>query len=195
MVSVYDHMAEANHHLRKACENLSSFAKVCKLEQIMLTMKCTIHPLVQLVGSHSIWWTDPTAMKEGTPRWPRWVRLTMIPNHEATSIKSEKDYSVTRILATVVLYKLQQHFISGTTQVSVMAKFHVCPKPLFLCITSKQYFGGSNKKAAEKRKSEEDKQKKRKLKLKSCSSSMAIMQLDDDNQPSVSCETVKECPL
>lgn len=84
----------------------------------------------------------------------------MIPNHDAANIKLEKDYLVTRILTTVVSYKLQQHFSGGTTQVDVMAKFHVCPKPLSLCISSKRYFSGTNKKAAKKRKTEEKERKK-----------------------------------
>ena len=49
IVALMDHSAAACHHATLAAECLSTLAKSCTLEQLMLIMKCYVRPMVQVV--------------------------------------------------------------------------------------------------------------------------------------------------
>ena len=52
-VALMDHTAVACHHVGLAAECLLTLAKICTPEQLMIIMKCSIHPLVQVVMAPS----------------------------------------------------------------------------------------------------------------------------------------------
>ena len=76
------------------------------------------------------------------------VKLTMIPDSTAISIKRETIKSPTCLLAATLAYKILRKFSGGMTQREMQEMFQVCSKQLAACITGRKYMGGKDQKAA-----------------------------------------------
>ena len=168
IVALMDHTAVACHHVGLPAECLLTLVKICTPEQLMIIMKCSIHPMVQVVAAPGFLDLPTKSKKRDLPNDPvERVKITLLPNPDAESLKKEPKFSPTRLLAGVVCYCIQKHFGGGCTQAQVMMKFGLRLKILVLCVTGKKYLGGMDKKAAVKRKAAEKTDSSKKERRKS----------------------------
>ena len=109
IVALVDNTAAVCCHAAFAAECLSTLAKICTLEQLMLIMKCSVRPMVQVVAAPGF--LEPPARPKRQKDLPddpaEWVNLTLLPDIQVESLKKEPEYLPTRLLAGMVSYCIQ----------------------------------------------------------------------------------------
>ena len=168
IVSLFDNLSIAHEHLGRAAANMSSLCKVMNPDQLLLIMKCSMRPLVQLSASPGLFDT-PThkQWKELPDDKVERVKDTITPRENAKELQQEPHYSPTRLLAATMAPIINKNFGRSVMMSELQWQFIVRPKQLSLCITGRKYMGGSDRKAQLKRRHDSmsgDIQKKREVK-------------------------------
>ena len=131
---------------------MSSLCKVMEPDQLLLIMKCSIRPLVQLSASPGLFDAPIQKWKKDLPddKAER-VKDTMVPREDAKELQQVPHYSPTWLLAATMAYVINKTFGRGIMMSELQCRFIVRPKQLSLCITDRKYMGGSDQKAQLKR--------------------------------------------
>ena len=133
----------------RECSWMSSLAKFLTPGQLMLVMKASIQPVVQL--NTTVSFLDPpvttTHKIDMLQDWGERVKLTMVPGAEAVDIKNKKMNSPNRLLAATDAYRILKMLTDGTTQRAMQERYKVQAKQLSLCITGKCYLSRMDCKA------------------------------------------------
>ena len=156
LVSLFDDLTVAHERLSRVVGTMSSLCKVLSPDQLMLVMKSSICPLVQLNTIPGLF--DPLAQKEKKElpddREER-IKEIMIPRPENNELLQQPNFSPTRLLAAMLSYFLHKNLTQGTTMAELQRKYIVHPKPLALCITGCKYLGWAERRTMKHRTSEE----------------------------------------
>ena len=153
LIEPFDDLKAA--HERMACMSgrLLSLSKVLMQPQLMINLKATIRPMIQL---------NMTAKFLDTPAGPKLktdlpndiserVTLTNIADPEAPELRCKHANSMTWLLAVTLTYILLRNFSGGRTQREICNRYLVHLKQLTACITGKKYLGSSEKRALERK--------------------------------------------
>ena len=153
IVSLFDDVSIAHEHLAPAAGTMSSLCKVLNPQQLLLVMKSSVCPLMQLNMTPGLF--DPPTKKE----WKdlpddhtEHIHNTMIPDLEEKMFCKETHYNATRLLAATVTFYVDLSFGKSCTMKEVQENFIIHTKPLSLCITGYKYQGGSDRRSQLKRK-------------------------------------------
>ena len=144
---LFEDMELVHEQLVCACSSLAILFRTLTLCQLVVLLKSSIRPLVQLNAA-------PGLFEEAKFGWQgmelpeeqhRQVKLTMTPIATSGRLAKEKPNSVTRLLAAMVSFKILNRFADGTTQWEQQEAYRVRSKQLTLCITGRKYMGGRDK--------------------------------------------------
>ena len=120
LVSLFDDLTIAHERLSRVAGTMSSLCKVLSLDQLMLVMKSSICPLVQLNTIPGLF--DPLVQKEKKElphdREER-IKETMIPRPENKELLQQPDSLPTRLLVATLPYCLYKNLTQGTTMVEL----------------------------------------------------------------------------
>ena len=115
---LFEELETAHKSLAKACSTLGRLSRELSGRQLLLTLRASVHPLVQL-NIVEKFWKDP-AQKSRKTDLPddlhHWVALTMIPDASAETIKKENNNSPTRLLVATLAFHILKRFGQGMTQ-------------------------------------------------------------------------------
>ena len=115
---LFEDMELAHEQLACTCSSLAILSRSLTSRQLVLLLKSSISPLVQLNMA-------PGLFEEAKLGWQRMelpeeqhrqVKLTMTPTATSGRLIQEKPNSATRLLATTVSFKILNRFADGTTQ-------------------------------------------------------------------------------
>ena len=155
---LFEELETAHESLARACSTLGRLSRVLSGKQLLLTLRASMRPLVQL-NIVEKFWKDP-AQKSKKTDLPddlhHRIALTMIPDASAKSIKRESGNSPTRLLAATLAFHILKQFGQGTTQQNMQELYEVKPKQMALCITGRKYLGGAERSARKRRASGEE---------------------------------------
>ena len=148
IVSLFDNISVVHEHFAHAAEMMSSLCKVMDLQQLILIMQCSIHPLMQLNASPGLFNSKIHKEKNELPddRRDR-VHETMIPNPNEKGFKNESEYNATRLLAATLAFYIDRMFGKQCIMIDVQKKFVMRTKQLSLCIMGQKYFSGTGRKS------------------------------------------------
>ena len=148
---LFEELEMAHESLTRACSTLGRLSRGLSGRQLLLTLRASIRPLVQL-NIVEKFWKDP-AQKSRKTDLPddlhHRVALTMIPDTSAEIIKKENNNSPTRLLAATLAFHILKRFGQGMTQRNMQELYEVKPKQMALCITGRKYLGWGRKTCAE----------------------------------------------
>ena len=104
-MSLFDNLSIAHEHLSRVAANMSSLCKAMDPDQLMLIMKCSVRPLVQLSPSPGLFDTPTHKWRKELPddKVER-VKDTMTPRENAKELQQEPHYSPTRLLAATMAH-------------------------------------------------------------------------------------------
>ena len=115
---LFEELETAHESLARACSTLGRLSRGLNGRQLLLTLRASVWPLVQ-VNIVEKFWKDP-AHKTRKTDLPddlhQQIALTMIPDASADSIKKEINNSPTRLLAATLAFQLLKRFGQGMTQ-------------------------------------------------------------------------------
>ena len=155
---LFEELETAHESMARACSTLGRLSRGLNDRQLLLTLRASMQPLVQL-NIIDKFWKDP-AHKSRKTDLPddlhHRVALTMIPDASAKSIRKENNNSPTRLLAATLAFHILKRFGQGTTQRNMQELYVVKPKQLALCITGRKYLGGADRHARKRRASGEE---------------------------------------
>ena len=96
IVSLFDNLSIGHEHLSRAAANMSSLCKVMEPDQLLLIMKCSLRPLVQLSASPGLFDAPIQKWKKDLPEdKAHRVKDTMVPREDAKELQQVPHYSPT----------------------------------------------------------------------------------------------------
>ena len=137
---LFDELEIAHEALARACSTLGVLSRSLSGKQLLLTLRASVRPLIQL-NKLEKFWKEPTieTQKADLPDdTHQRVALTMVPDLSSDIMKKEKQNSPTRLLAATLAFQLLKKFGQGTTQKNMHELYDVKPKQLALCITGRK---------------------------------------------------------
>ena len=148
IAELFETLETAHDQLAMACSLLGRLSRTLNPEQLMIIIKASIRPLIQLNAMARLD-TTTTASKplELPEEQTEHVKLMLKPHPEASLLKKERINSATRLLAAMYVFKILNKFSNGTTQRRMQEEYQVRLKQLSLCLTGRKYLGGTNRKA------------------------------------------------
>ena len=146
---LFDELEVAHKVLAWACSTLGVLSRSLTGRQLLLTLRASVRPLIQLNKLEKFWKEPPTETQRADlpDDTHQCIALTMIPDASSDIIKKEKQNSPTRLLAATLAFQLLKRFRQGTTQRNMHELYNVRPKQLTLCITGRKYLGGTDRQA------------------------------------------------
>lgn len=101
LVELFNDLEVAHNHMARICGRLSSLSKVLNPAQLMLVLKATVRPMVQLNAVQNFIDTSVmTSRKMDLPDDRRdWVKPTMIPDPDTEHLKKQTTNSAMWLLA------------------------------------------------------------------------------------------------
>ena len=107
----------AHSELASACSVLSHFSGTLNPRQLMGVLQASTRPLIQVKTTSAFIEPDvPGKTTELPEDLEERVKLLMMPNPTARSLKDEKINSLTRLLVVTWVYRVSNVFSKGTTQ-------------------------------------------------------------------------------
>ena len=155
---LFEELEMAHECLARACSTLGRLSRGLSSRQLLLTLRASVRPLVQL-NIVEKFWKDPAhkSMKTDLPDdLHHQIALTMIPDASAESIKKENNNSPTRLLAATLAFHILKRFGQGMTEQNMQELYEVKPKQMAFCITGRKYLGGAERHARKRRGSSEE---------------------------------------
>ena len=155
---LFDALEMVHDQLATACSLLGRLSYTLKPGQLMLVIKASIRPLIQMNAAAGL---EIATTTRRTPELPgdqaEQIKLMIVPDPEVSQLKKEKINSPTRLLVATYAFKTLNRFGNGTTQWRMQERYQVRTKQLVACITGRKYLGGTDKKSiAKKRKAQVD---------------------------------------
>ena len=125
-----------------ACSTLSRLSSTLKPSQLMTILDASIRPLIQIKSTAGFKLRDAPEKMSSLPEDPEdRVKILMMPNPTANTLRDEKINSPTRLLAATWAYHISNVFGKGTTQQKIQESYSVQAKQLAACITGRKYLG------------------------------------------------------
>ena len=121
----------------------------CKLKpnQLMLVLKSSIRPLIQLRSTAGVDMEATTSKPTELPeKQAKRIEMLITPDPNAPQFKKEKINSPTRLLVATYSFKIVNAFTDGKTQRGLQERYQVKAKQLAACITGRKYLGGTERK-------------------------------------------------
>ena len=150
---LFEDMELVHEQLACTCSLLAILSRSLTSYQLVLLLKSSIRPLVQLNVAPGLF--EEAKLGQQRMELPevqhRQVKLTMTPTATSGRLTQEKPNSITRLLATTVSLKILNRFADGTMQQEQQETYRVRPKQLTLCITGRKYMGGKDKTTLERK--------------------------------------------
>ena len=147
IAELFDSLETAHDQLAMASSLIGRLACTLKPNQLMLVLKASIRPLIQLRTAAGV---DEEATTSKTKELPEKqaerIEILITPDPNTPQLKKEKVNSPTRLLAATYMFKIVNTFGDGTTQRGLQERYQVKAKQLATCITGKKYLGGTDQK-------------------------------------------------
>ena len=152
IAELFEALEVAHDQMATACSLLGRLFRTLKPEQLMIIIKASIRPLIQLNATAGL---DVTVAARKSLELPddqtEWVKIMITPDPEAPLLRKEKINSPTQLLAATYAFKILTKFGNGTTQRKIQESYQVKVKQLAACITGRKYLGGVDQKAIVKK--------------------------------------------
>ena len=147
IVELFDMLETAHSQLATACGLIGRLSHTLKPGQLMLVLKASIRPLIQLRTAVGL---DIEAVTNRPAELPddqaERIEVMMFPDPNTSWLKKEKINSPTRLLTATYAFKTINRFRKGITQQSIQERYQLKAKQLVACITGRKYLGGTDKK-------------------------------------------------
>ena len=147
LAELFNKLEVVHESMARACVTLGMLSQGLNGKQLLLVLKASVCPLVQ-INTLDKFWKDPASnlQKAELPDdIPQHLRLTMIVDPTVNIMKWENFNSPTCLLAATLAFKLLKKFGNGAIQRNMQEMFHIRPKQLALCITGCKYLGGTDR--------------------------------------------------
>ena len=164
-INLFDNLSAATHHISVAMANLSALAKKVNTETFQIILRASAWPLVQINIDEGM--LDPTQdepAKSSQETHDRKLREAILPDVTNARFSSKPANSTTHLLTAVIYLKLKKYLFNEGTQTEMTTKFKVKPKALGQILSGKCYWGGRDRKTAQKPQEEEEPEPQRKRK-------------------------------
>ena len=147
MGELFEELETAHESMARACSTLGRLARGLNGKQLLLTLRASVRPIVQVNIAEKFWReTAQTSRRTDLPDdLHHRIALTMIPDAAAKSIRKESSNSPTRLLVATLAFHILKRFGQGTTQRNMQELYEVKPKQMALCITGRKYLGGAER--------------------------------------------------
>ena len=116
IAELFDDLEVAHDHMARSCSMLSLLSRYLSSAQLMLVLKASVRPMVQLNAVQSFL-NSPVTSKRKTElpdNRSAQVKLTMIPDPNSEHIKKEKANSVMCLLVATFAYKILKNSCTGS---------------------------------------------------------------------------------
>ena len=155
---LFDSLETAHDHLAMASGLLGRLSRTLKPPQLILLLKASIRPLIQLRAAAGIELESLTdAPAELPDDQDERIEKMMFPDQNAPLLKKENINSPSRLLAVTYTFKIINKFGKGVTQRALQERYQVKAKQLAACITGRKYLGSTDKRSVlRKRKTSDD---------------------------------------
>ena len=155
IAELFDSLEIAYDQLATASGLLGRLSHMLKPPQLILALKASIRPLIQLRTAAGIELESFTGAPAELPDdQDERIGIMMFPDQNAPLLKKENINSSSRLLAATYTFKIINKFGKGVTQRGLQEKYQVKAKQLVLCITGRMYLGRTDKRSVlRKRKS------------------------------------------
>ena len=142
VAELFEALEVAHDQLATACSLLGRLSRTLQAEQLMIILKASIKPLIQLNATVGL---DATAAASKSSELPDYqteqVKIMLAPDPEAPLLKKEKLNNPNQLLAAMYSFKILTKFGDGTTQRKIQELYPVKAKQLAACITRRKYLG------------------------------------------------------
>ena len=157
IAELFDILETAHDQLAMASRLIGRLARTLKLNQLMLVLKASVRPLIQLKTKAGLDIEATTSKPKDLPKEQATrIELLATPDRDTPPLKNEKVNSPTRLLAATYAFKIINTFSDGTTQQGLQERYQVKAKQLAACIRGKKYMGGTDRKRKRSRSDEGD---------------------------------------
>ena len=147
ITEVFDTLEVVHDQLATISGLIGRLARKLKPNQLMLVLKSSIRPLIQLRSTAGVdmeaTTSKPTELPENQAER---LEILITPDPNAPQFKKEKINSPTRLLAATYSFKIVNTFADGKTQRGLQERYQVKAKQLAACITGQKYLGGTERK-------------------------------------------------
>ena len=157
IAELFDILETAHDQLAMASGLIGRLVRTLKPNQLMLVLKASVRPLIQLKTKAGLDIEATTSKPKDLPEEQATrIELLATPDPDTPPLKNEKINSSTRLLAATYAFKMINTFSDGTTQRGLQERYQVKAKQLATCITGKKYMGGTDRKRKRSRSDEGD---------------------------------------
>ena len=146
---LFENMKVTHESLAWSCDLLGMLSQSLTSRQLLLLMRTSIHPLVQ-VNTLAGFMEEPSTSRKKVDLLeskPKRVKIMMILDPASKTIKKEKLNSLIHLLAATFAYKILYKFADRVTQHKIQEMYFVRPKQMSAYITGRKYLGGTDRKA------------------------------------------------
>ena len=145
---IFDNLEIAHEYLGQSCELMGALSHSLSSRQLLLLLKASVRPLVQINTLGGFLDKPRTGVTEGGLPETRddKVLTTMTPAPSSEFIKNERINSLTRLVAATLAFKILHKFADGTMQRRMQERYDIRPKQLALYLTGRRYLGGQTEK-------------------------------------------------
>ena len=148
VAEIFESLETMHNQLATACGLLGRLSRTLNPDQLMIIIKASIRPLIQLKTLATLdTVTAANKLLELPEEQTESVKLMLAPDLGASLLKKEKMNSMTRLLAATYAFKILTKFGNGMTQRRIQEEYQVRPKQLSLCLTGRKYLGGVERRA------------------------------------------------
>ena len=152
IAELFETLETTHDQLATTCGLLGRLSRTLNPEQLMIIIKASIRPLIQLNAMAGLDATTTASKPSELPEeQTECVKLMLTPNPEVSLLKKDKINSAIRLLAATYTFKILTKFGNGTTQRRKQAEYQVGLKQLALCLTGRKYLGGTDRRAMVKK--------------------------------------------
>ena len=156
---LFENMEVTHEFIACSCGLLGMMSQSFTSRHLLLLMKASVHPLVQ-VNTMASFMEEPATSRgkvDLTESRPECVKLMMVLDPASKTITKEKINSPMHLLAATFMYKVLYKFADGVTQCKIQEMYFIRPKQLAAYMTSSKYMDGTDRKVwARKRKISRD---------------------------------------
>ena len=154
-----DHVMDLEALMTNMKEKIATgtMTDVLKPNQLMLVLKASVRPLIQLKTKAGLDIEATTSKTKDLPEEQATrIELLATPDPDTPPLKNEKINSSTRLLAATYAFKMINTFSDGITQRGLQERYQVKAKQLATCITGRKYMSGTDRKRKRSRSDEGD---------------------------------------
>ena len=145
IAKLFDSLEVAHSELASVCSALGRLSKNLKPRQLMMILKASIRPLIQIKPSSALIDSDaPGGMCELPDDPEERVEKLMIPDPTSKSLSDEGVNSPTRLLAATWSFRIINEYGKGMMQKKMQEWYSIKAKQLAACIMGRKYLGGTD---------------------------------------------------